>query len=117
MDRPVLLLKHLRDGSVLLAVEHPDMEGGPIRIDRDGLVNELAFPRRHEMDTWLRLPAAKVHLEISQEAKGVSSISLPVNRLNKYARPANIVQVGPGHPLYKPDYYPPLTIPVFYDDE
>lgn len=60
MDRPVLLLKHLEDGSVLLAVEHPEREGGPIRIGRDGLVNELAFPRKYEVGSWLRLPALKV---------------------------------------------------------
>jgi len=56
MDRPVICLKHLADGSVLVAVEHPDGTTGPVRVDRGILVDELAFPRHTEVGRWIRIP-------------------------------------------------------------
>jgi len=60
MDRPVLCLKHEDEESVLLNIEYPPGDrGGPIKMDRQSLINELAFPRQSEKGVWLRLPARR----------------------------------------------------------
>jgi len=59
MDRPVLCLKH-KEEEVLLWIEYPPGDrGGAVIMDRERLIDELRFPRRHEQGQWLRLAARR----------------------------------------------------------
>ncbi|MCX8125536.1 MAG: hypothetical protein N3E40_00125 [Dehalococcoidia bacterium] len=55
-------IKHLDANTVALAV----VGDGPVKVDRDCLINELAFPSRFDFGCWVRLPATVAEQDDTQ---------------------------------------------------
>jgi len=61
MDRPVLWLRHEKDGTITMRIEYPPGDrGGAIKIDPQKLIDELNFPRPYEIGTTeIPIPAGR----------------------------------------------------------
>jgi len=51
----ILKIKHFDDGTVGIMVEFTEEWSVGVKIDRDYLASEIAFPRRTEDGSWIRL--------------------------------------------------------------